>query len=220
MQMTPLAGSLDAQDAPLDWDSALSQMMASSPQLTAAWQKIRHDQITVQRERAEPIPNLTAQATVGQNTEVGQTVAGVSIGLPLPLYNRNQGTVQQAQADLRRANAEVSRLELQLMTELAARHSDYLSAWQHVQEYEQSMLPKSRTAVEKLEQMYQARRAPWLTVLAAKRTLLELEMEQINNQLAYRTADITIRGYLLMGGLTEPDGPIGGGHIDAVNQPR
>lgn len=219
-QMSPLSGSLLPTDGPLDWESALGQLLSSSPELTAARQKIRHDQIAVQREQVEPIPNVTVQATVGQNTEVGQTVAGVSIGLPLPLWNRNQGTIQQAQADLRRSHAEVQRLELQLQTELAAQYRDYLSAWQHVQDYQQKMLPKSRSALEKLEAMYKARRAPWLSVLSAKRMLLDLELDQINNQLQFQTADISIRGNLLMGGLTEPAGPVGGGHIDAVNQPR
>lgn len=220
LQMTPLAGQLDPTNPPLDWDSALGQLLGSSPQLTAARQKIRHDQIAVKRERVEPISNVTVQATVGQNTEVGQTVAGVNVSLPLPLWNRNQGTIRQAQADLRRSHAEVHRMELQLQTELATQYRDYFSAWQHVQDYEQKMLPKSRSAVEKLEQMYKARRAPWLSVLSAKRMLLELELDQINNLLEYQTADVSIRGNLLMGGLTEPDGPIAGGHIDAVNQPR
>jgi cobalt-zinc-cadmium efflux system outer membrane protein len=220
MQMTPLVGQLDPTNPPLDWDSALGQLLASSPQLTAARQKIRHDQIAVKRERVEPISNVTVQATVGQNTEVGQTVAGVNVSLPLPLWNRNQGTIQQAQADLRRSHAEVHRMELQLQTELATQYRDYFSAWQHLQDYEQKMLPKSRSAVDKLEQMYKARRAPWLSVVSAKRMLLELELDQINNLLEYQTADVSIRGNLLMGGLTEPDGPMAGGHIDAVNQPR
>lgn len=82
------------------------------------------------------------------------------------------------------------------------------------------MLPKSRKAVEILEQSYVDRRAPWTSVLAAKQMLLSLESEQIQNRLSYRMADISIRGNLLMGGLTEPNAPMSGGHIDANNQPR
>ena len=220
MQMTPLVGSLEAYDVPLEWETALNQLLSMSPQLVAARQKIRHDQIAIQREQAEPISNVTVDLTVGQNLEVGQTVAGVAISLPVPIWNRNQGTVRQARADLRRTHAEVHRLELELQTEMAKQYRDYFSAWQHVQEYQQTMLPKSKTAVEKLEQAYKDRRAPWRNVLAAKRMLLDLEMEQIDNLLTYRMADVSIRGNLLMGGLTEPDAPIGGGHIDAVAQPR
>ncbi len=218
--MTQLAGALKPTSSPIDWESALGQLLSSSPQLTAARLKVQHDRIAVQREQAEPIPNVTAQVTVGQNTEVGQTVTGVSVGLPLPLFNRNQGTVQQAMADLQRSQAEIQRLELQLQTELASRYRDYISAWQHVVEYDQTILPISRQAVEKMEMMYRDRRAPWLSVLSAKRMLLDLEMEQVNNMLAYQAAHIAIQSQLLAGGLTEPEGPISGGHIDAVSQPR
>ena len=217
---TGLIGTLDTDLGPVDWNTALSQLLATSPEVVAARQKIRHDEIVINRELAEPIPNVTAQLTTGFNAEVQQAVAGVSIGMPIPVFNRNQGTVRQARADLSRSYAEVERLQLDLQNALAKQFRDYVSAWEHVQEYEQTMLPKSRRAVEILEQSYVDRRAPWTSVLAAKQMLLSLESEQIQNRLSYRMADISIRGNLLMGGLTEPNAPMSGGHIDANNQPR
>jgi len=217
---TGLIGTLDTDLGPVDWNTALSQLLATSPDVVAARQKIRHDEIVIKRELAEPIPNVTAQLTTGFNAEAQQAVAGVSIGMPIPVFNRNQGTVRQARADLSRSYAEVERLQLDLQNALAKQFRDYVSAWEHVQEYEQTMLPKSRRAVEILEQSYVDRRAPWTSVLAAKQMLLSLESEQIQNRLSYRMADISIRGNLLMGGLTEPNAPMSGGHIDANNQPR
>jgi cobalt-zinc-cadmium efflux system outer membrane protein len=220
VQPTVLSGTLETDQPPLDWDTALSQLVATSPQVVAAQQKIRHDEIVIKRELVEPIPNVTLGLTTGYNAETQQAVAGFSAGMPIPLFNRNQGTVRQARADLRRSYAELERLQLQLRNSLAKQYRDYVSAWQHVQEYEQTMLPKSRKAVEILEQSYKERRATWTSVLAAKRMLLDLQSEQVDNLLSYHMADISIRGNLLMGGLTEPDAPISGGHIDANNQPR
>ncbi|MDZ4852485.1 MAG: TolC family protein [Pirellulaceae bacterium] len=217
---TGLIGTLDTDLGPVEWDTALSQLLASSPEVVAAQQKIRHDEIVIRRELAEPIPNVTAGLTTGYNAETQQAVAGVSIGMPIPIFNRNQGTVRQARADLSRSYAEVERLQLDLQNALAKQFRDYVSAWEQIQEYEQTMLPKSRKAVEILEQSYRDRRAPWTSVLAAKQMLLSLESEQIQNQLSYRMADVSIRGNLLLGGLTEPSGPMTGGHIDANNQPR
>ena len=217
---TGLIGTLDTDLGPVDWDTALSQLLATSPEVVAARQKIRHDEIVIKRERAEPIPNVTAGLTTGYNAETQQSVAGVTVGMPIPVFNRNQGTVRQARADLSRSCAEVERLQLDLQNALAKQFRDYVSAWQHVQEYEQTMLPKSRKAVSILEQSYVDRRAPWTSVLAAKQMLLSLESEQIQNQLSYRMADVSIRGNLLIGGLTEPSAPMSGGHIDANNQPR
>lgn len=220
LQSTALLIDDESQQSPLDWDTALSQLLANSPQVTAAHQKIRHARIVIEREIAEPTPNLILGLTTGYNAEAGQASAGVSAGMFLPIFNRNQGTIRQARADLSLDCAELERLQLELRNSLAQRYSEYVSAWQQVQEYDETMLPKSRTAIDLLEQMYQDRRAPWTSVLDAKQFLLSLEAGQIDNRLSYSLADISIRGNLLMGGLTTPDAPAVGGHIDANSTPR
>ena len=217
---TKLEGNLVTTEQPLDYDSALAELLARSPEMTAAWQKIQHDEIAVERERVQPIPNITAQLTVGRNIESGYTTAGVNVGLPLPIYDRNRGTIQQAQADLSRARAEARRLELALQTRLATEYRKYLSAWQRVQEYQTAILPKSQEAADLLNRSYEQRRAPWADVLAARRLHKTLNIEFVNSQQMYRESDIAIRGMLLTGGLTEPAAAISGGHIDATPKPR
>ena len=206
--------------APIEWDIALSELLTNSPQIIAARQKVRHDQIVIQRETAEPTPNLLLGLTTGYNAETNQAVAGMSAGMFVPVFNRNQGTIRQARADLVNDCAELKRLELTLHNSLATQHNGYLTAWQRVQEFDETMLPKSREVVGMLEKSYQNRRAPWISVLNAKKLLLGLESEQVGNRLAYNMADISIRGNLLMGGLNIPDSALNAGHIDANNQPR
>lgn len=218
---TTLEDILATTQEPLEYELALRQLLSSSPELAAARQKIRHDQIQLERERVEPIPNILVTATVGSNIEAGgQTTAGVNVGLPIPLFDRNRGTIQQAQADLRRAHAEVQRLELELQTRLAAEYRTYLSAWQRAQEYQATMLPKAERAADLLRQSYKDRRATWVEVLAAQRLHTTLEVEYVDSLRTYRETDIAIRGMLLSGGLTEPPAAVGGGHIDATPKPR
>ena len=215
-----LEDSLSAIQEPLDYELALGQLLSGSPELVAARQKIRHDQIQLEREQVQPIPNILVAATVGRNFEAGGTTAGVNIGLPIPVFDRNQGTIQQAQADLTRAQAEARRLELELQTRLAAEYRSYLSAWQRVEEYQATMLPKSKEATDLLRQSYQDRRAPWVDVLASERLNMTLEAEYVESLKTYHQTDIAIRGMLLSGGLTEAPAAIGGGHIDATPKPR
>lgn len=215
-----LEGNLVIVEQPLDYDAALAALFASSPELVAAQQKIRHDEIAVERERVQPIPNITGQLTVGRNFESGGTTAGVNIGLPLPIYDQNRGTIQQAQADLSRACAEARRLELELQTRLAIEYRKYLSAWQSTQEYQATILPKAQEAADLLNQSYEQRRAPWTDVLAARRLHNTLNIDYVNSQQKYRESDIAIHGMLLTGGLSEPAAAVGGGHIDATPKPR
>ena len=220
LKLQPLADHLVQGDGPLAWDAALKQVLNHSPELIAAWEKVRHDEITVQRERVEPIPNLLVSANVGRNYETRETVSGVSLGIPLPIFDRNRGTVRQALADLSRSQAETRRLELDLRTRLAAHYRDYCTAWQHVEDFRTIMIPKAKKAYDLLHASYKKRRAAWPDVLRARRRHFDLQAQYTNHLLRFREADVAIRGMLLTGGLTEPAGPISGGHIDATPKPR
>jgi cobalt-zinc-cadmium efflux system outer membrane protein len=215
-----LAGSLEHHEEPIDWDSALNQVLSSSPELQAAWQKIQHDEITIQRERAEPIPNLIAGVTTTHSPVANTTQTTFNLGIPLPVFDRNQGTVRQAQADLMQSHAETRRLELELRNRLALQYRVYRTAWQNVHDYEATMLPKAKRSYDLLHASYKERRAAWPDVLMAQRYYLTLRSEQLNNLVMYRESDVAIRGMLLSGGLSTPPSPIGGGHIDAVPKPR
>lgn len=220
LEPTILEDILANTQEPLEYEMALGQLLSNSPELVAARQKIRHDQIQLERERVEPIPNILLDASVRRDDRAGDTTADVSIGLPIPLFDRNRGTIQQAQADLTRAHAEARRLELELQTRLAAEYRTYLSAWQRVDEYQASMLPKAEEATELLRQSYNDRRATWVEVLTAQRLHTTLEVEYIDSLRTYHEMDIAIRGMLLSGGLTEAPPAVGGGHIDATPRPR
>lgn len=220
LTLTTLQDTLVVTPDPLDYELVLAQLLGGSPELIAARQKVRHDQIQLERERVQPIPNILVDARVGRNFEAGDTTAGVNVGLPVPVFDRNQGTIQQAQADLARAHAEVRRLELELQSRLAAEFRAYLSARQRVEEYQVSMLPKAEESTQLLRQSYQERRAPWIDVLASQRLELTLQGEYVGSLKTYHESEIAIRGMLLSGGLTEPPTAVGGGHIDATPKPR
>lgn len=215
-----LSGSLASQDEALTWDQALSQLLSTSPELQAARQKIQHDQITLRRERAQPIPNLMIDVNSGRNFETHDNVVGVTAGINLPVFNRNRGTIEQAQADLSRSSAEIRRMELELQNRLATEFQMYETSRDRVEEYQTTILPKAKQAHEMLAESYRQRRAPWTDALTAQRLYLSLGAEYLDNLKQHREADVKIRGMLLTGGLTEPGPPVGGGHIDAVAQPR
>jgi cobalt-zinc-cadmium efflux system outer membrane protein len=215
-----LNGLLEPREAPLDWDSSLAQLLSSSPELEAAWQKIEHDKITIKREQAEPIPNIIAGITSIRSPVADTTQTTFTLGIPLPIFDRNQGTVRQARADLMQAHAEVRRLGLELRNRLATQYRDYQTAWENVQDYETTMLPKAKQSYDLLHESYKERRAAWPDVLMAQRFYIGLQVEQISNLVMYRESDVAIRGMLLTGGLSIPPSPVNAGHIDSVPKPR
>src|SRR5262249_6482587 len=142
------------------------------------------------------------------------------VGIRLPLFDRNQGTVRQAKADLARAQANAARVELSLRHRFADAVSRYESARLSAEDFRTQSLPKAREAYELLLESFQKRRAAWPQVLVAARTYFQFSVEYLEALHDLRRAEAEIKGLLLADGLSEPPGPTPQGHIEAVPRPR
>ena len=222
LRPTPLDDRpIDSAGSPLDFEATLSDLLHRSPEIQAAMSEIRRSEIMVRRERVEPIPNVTVQAIVGRNYEFNNlTTAGVQVSIPLPIFNRNQGTVREAQSDLARDHAEYQRVVLSLrqrLADVATRHNDAL---QSVEDFRTETLPMARRAYEIQSANFRQRRAAWPQVLVAQRTYVDLNKDYVQSLLELRKAEVEIGGMLLVDGLSTPATPTSQGHIESVPTPR
>jgi outer membrane protein, heavy metal efflux system len=211
---------LEAVAVALDFDQTLADLLHRSPEIQAAMSEIRRDQIMVRRERVEPIPNVFVQAVTGYNYEFGVQTAGVQVGVPLPIFNRNQGTVREAMSDLTRDHAEHERVALFLRQRLADAYTRFQDALQSVEDYRAESLPLARRAYEVQMANFRQRRAAWPQVLVAQRTYVDLNRDYVQSLLELRRAEVEISGMLLVDGLSTPAPPTSQGHIESVPQPR
>jgi outer membrane protein, heavy metal efflux system len=211
---------LEAEVMPLNFDGTLTDLLHNSPEIQAALSEIRRDEIMVRRERAEPIPNIQFQAVTGFNYEFGVQTAGVQIGIALPIFNRNQGTIREAMADLSRDHAEFERIALLLRERLAEVFTHYHDASQSVEDYRTGSLPMARQAYEMQVASYRQRRTAWPQVIASRRIYFDLSKDYVESLLELRRAEVEIGGMLLVDGLSSPPSPTSQGHIEAVATPR
>lgn len=215
-----LQGELLPPGKPLSFDEALARLLSESPELAAARAKLAVDQATIGRERVEWVPDVLVRGGAGYNFDAKETTAAAAISLEIPLYDRNQGTIRQAQADYARQCREIERVELELRNRLAMTYREYLTALQHATEYERFILPELKAAYAELLQSYQRNRVAWPDVLTAQREYFDARLTQIDNLLHSRTQEVLIYGYLLHDGFTAAPGVTPPGHIDATPKPR
>ena len=213
---TPLVGELEL----IDYDQALDRLLQESPQIGAARSKLEADRLTIRREIAEPVPDIIVEGGAGYNFVDKQTVGAAGVMLEVPVFDWNQGTIRQAEADYSRQVGEVRRTELFLRQQLAQQYRNYLTAVQQVRNYEQVILPESKLAYDLRLQSYEEDRAPWTDVLQAEQDYFIHRVEYIRNLVIWRENEVSIMGFLLHGGLADPPNPTPPGHIDAVPQPR
>jgi cobalt-zinc-cadmium efflux system outer membrane protein len=220
LTLQPLTGPLEPDGPALGKDAHLARLLEESPELAMARIEVKRDQIQLQRERREPIPNVTIRGGTGYNFETRNRTAEVGLAVRLPIWDRNQGTIRQAQADLARATAEVSRVELDLRRRFADAFSRYETARDEVESWKAETLPTAQRAYELYLKSFKDRRAAWPQVLVAQRTVYQLNEDYNRSLVELRRAEVEVRGLLLTGGLTAPRDPTPAGHINSVPKPR
>jgi len=66
----------------------------------------------------------------------------------VPIFNRNQGGIAAADAELAIAERELDRLQLVLRSRLASAFREYRNAAQMVEKYRTQVVPRARQAYE------------------------------------------------------------------------
>jgi cobalt-zinc-cadmium efflux system outer membrane protein len=180
MQPVTVAGDLQPSADRLTWEDSLGRILASSPELGAAIADVQRARWALTRARAEPIPNVDLTAAVQHDNESGDDIASVTIMLPIPIHNKNQGAIVAAEAELRAAQAEVARLQLALQNRLATAFERYAIAQVQVDRYQREILPNARQSLDLLDQGYRQGEFSYVNVLMAQRTFAQTNLTYLN----------------------------------------
>jgi outer membrane protein, heavy metal efflux system len=193
----PLAGNLEAVGPEITWADAFGRLMAASPELAAASAAVTRAHWSVDRARAERVPNINVQATAQHDNATTNDIAGVQATFPLPLINRNQGGIMQAQAEVAQACAQLQQLRLSLQQRLAATYERYANARQQVEIYSKNILPNAKASFDLVTQVYQHGETDYLNVLTAQRTYFQANLAYLDALRELRETTIELEGLLL-----------------------
>lgn len=196
-----LEGALDREVPQLDWQDTYDRLVGTSPELQAALTRVERARAQLRRQEVQPIPNLLTGAEITQNVRNNFTVATARLGVFLPVSNRNQGNIESAFSELRRAQANVERLRLRLRRRLASAFRDYASARQQVEKYREKIIPDAKGNLELTEEGYREGEFDFLTVLVVRRTYFETNLAYVRSLSDLQQAAEVIDGLLLTGGL-------------------
>jgi outer membrane protein, heavy metal efflux system len=217
----PVKGNLEEVQTNPTWNETLEHLLKESPELAEAKDKLRSDEIMVQREHRQPIPNVTLCGGAGYDQLDRAFAARAAFNVTnIPLFNRNQGTIQQAEADLERQKAQVRLVELNLRRRLAFQYTRFKTELAYVEAFKNVIVPESRSKYEVRLKSYMEARLDWPDVLKSQHQYVDARVEYIDHLVECKEASLEIDGLLLTGGLIAPPGVTPPGHIDAVAQPR
>jgi cobalt-zinc-cadmium efflux system outer membrane protein len=206
-----VAGRIDDQLPPLDERQLLASLVAASPAVQFARAGTERAEAALRRAQHEPIPDLTFKGGLQQNYEplnaAGREVGlqgFAEIGVHLRLWDRNQGGIAAAGADLEAARDEVNRVDLTLRRRSSIYIEEYRNARLSADRYRVEILPRLERAYGLMTTQYGEMTASFIRVLNLQRMLYENETGYIDALERAWTSSIALSGFLLEGGLMAP----------------
>ena len=214
MPIATVAGDLERGWPELNEEEAVEAIAKHSPAVQIAEVSTGRAQAVLARAKSEPFPDVQVRAGLEYNHETLGSVPSAKgweglaeASVELPLFNRNQGNIAAARADIDRAQQESTRVALTLRERAATVVDEYSNAKLMAVEYRDGILPHARKAYSLLVDKYGQMLASYPRVLEAQRKLFELQIGYIAALEGVWTNGLALQGYLLTDGLEAPARP-------------
>jgi len=198
-----LAGDVEAWlEEEFDWEEQLQALLVQSPETAQAVADLERSRWMLDRAYAEVLPDINVRASAQRDNASGDTIAGVQLGMPLPLWNKNQGGIRQAREQIRAAQRNIDRIELDLRDRLAVAFRQYADARFQARNYANRILPKARETLDLVTSGYERAQVDYLELLTAQRTYFQTSLSYIEALRELWNARLRIQGMLLQDSLS------------------
>jgi cobalt-zinc-cadmium efflux system outer membrane protein len=211
LPISPLQGELE-KTPDLNAEQIVDSIVADSPTVKRAEQEAAVAQARLKDAKREPVPDL--QLKVGEQyngehvsenpTKAAGAQSFASAGINIPLWNRNQGNVGAAKAEIERAEQDVAREQLSLRQGAAPLAQSYLAAQFEAERYKTQLIPRAARAYELYLKKYQTMAQAYPQVLVSQRTLFQLQISYLMALHDVWRSAIALQNYTLSGGLHTP----------------
>jgi cobalt-zinc-cadmium efflux system outer membrane protein len=195
-----VTGDLDFQDRPFEREALYRLTIANRPDVRAAEAAREKARADVELARANAWWDVTPQLEYKRTGPYDTFGFGVS--MPLRVFDRNQGEVARARAEVARTEALQQASALQALADVDTALAGVMASREKVIALRDTYLPKAQRARETVEFAYRRGGVSLLDFLDAQRTYRETALEHIRSVGAYRSAISQLEA--AVGGSLEP----------------
>jgi outer membrane protein, heavy metal efflux system len=177
-----------AQPITVSLETLTSEAVAGHLSLLSIRQQRKTEEARLNFARAGRIPDLDLEGGAEIHDADFQYGYRAAVRLDLPLFNRKQGEILLASANIERLHAEEDAAILKLRSDISAAYLRYQTALSRSQNYENEILPTSRQIEQLAVESYQAGKSGILAVIDAQRSAREVQIESLDVLLQLQTA--------------------------------
>jgi len=170
----------------------LLERLRQNPEIARWATEISQRESNLKLEKSKRVPDVTVGGGYRRlsGPEDNAFLAGVSI--PLPLFNKNQGNIKEAEYQLAKAGDEQRAAELRVRTSLGQAWQRLAAAAAEVAALKEKVLPGAQQAFDTVSLYYTEGRLGYLDVLDAQRTLFASRSQYYRALSDYHQAVIAI----------------------------
>ena len=180
-------GELDKISPTPDRD-VLVQRINQNP-AAAQWATQISARIAQRRQaEADAIPDLTGRLGITHQNEVDDVALVIGVSLPLPLFDRRQGDILAARYGEAGAHHRKREAERRIESMLNAAYIELVTAHDEALALRERTLPAATGAFDATQQAFNEGKLPFIDVLDAQRTLLDLKQRHLKVLVAYHIA--------------------------------
>ena len=142
MTRQKVAGSVDLPVPAVEYETMVTMLQRHSD-LIASNARIASSGCNLRLQEAIPIPNVTLYAAFQHDdtTPLSDYSTNVQVSAPVPAFNRNQGNITSAHAELVRARQNLNDTNNTLMSQLAENYNRYATSRTISESYRTDLLP-------------------------------------------------------------------------------
>ncbi len=180
-------GKLDAF-TPVSTYEELKKLIGQNPDI-ARWSKeMDQKNALLKLEEAKRIPDPAVGLGLRHLSDNNNNAFIFGVSIPLPLFNRNQGGVLEAQQRLAQTGKKQKSATVQVLTALAEAYQTLSGSYIEAAALGKNILPGALSAFEAAKEGYLQGKFNYLDVLDAQRTFFEAKNRYIEVLAAYHKA--------------------------------
>jgi cobalt-zinc-cadmium efflux system outer membrane protein len=189
-------GPLLLDPVPGTLDELLALARASRPDLKAAEAALESARAALRlvvAERFVPAVTLSASYGEGLDFDARTRLALFGISIPLPLWNRREGDVRAAEAEVAKQEAERERIVARIEKEVATALRQFAAAQRIVEEYVRQIVPAQERNTRLVQEGYQLGQLRLTEALLAQRDFIETRTAYLDAIAGYNAARVEIQ---------------------------
>lgn len=209
-----VAGDLEHGWPEIDESQILQLIATHAPASLMADAATARASAEIARAKSQVIPDINLLGGLEYNNEplgsIPQSIGWeglAELSVQIPLFNRNQGNIAEARANLDRSQLEKQRIQLLLRERAAFLLDQYATAKVVATQYRDEILPRAKKANTLMTDKYGRMLAAYPRALQVRRTHFELAANYAQILETVWSASLALQGFLLTDGLEAPARP-------------